>query len=186
MRRSSDSDGRPRSQSTASSWLSSKLLPLTTSPFYTLHLSEARRLFRSVTGNVRPLSARDSAQERGQEIAPSSQEVPMRAIRISEFGSPEVLALADVPPPTPGAGELLVRVTASGTNPVEAKIRASGHWSKIVLPATLGYDAAGLVEAVGSGVSEFRAGDAVYFTPEIFGNVNGTHAEFTVVPAHIV
>lgn len=110
----------------------------------------------------------------------------MRAIQISKFGTPEVLELADVKRPEPGPAELLVRVIASGTNPVEAKVRASGHWSKIVLPAVIGYDAAGLVEAVGSAVSGFLPGDAVYFTPEIFANANGTHAEYTVVPAAIV
>jgi NADPH2:quinone reductase len=80
----------------------------------------------------------------------------------------------------------LVRVVASATNPVEAKIRANGKWSGIQLPAVIGYDAAGVVEALGPGVTEFQAGDAVYYTPEIFKNPVGTHAEYNVVPASIV
>lgn len=110
----------------------------------------------------------------------------MRAVVLPSFGSPEVLEIRDVPKPTPAAGQILVRVVASGTNPVEAKIRASGTWSQIKLPAIIGYDAAGVVEAVGASVTEFAPGDAVYYTPEVFANPFGTHAEFNVVPAAIV
>ncbi len=110
----------------------------------------------------------------------------MRAVVLSKYGGPEVLEVRDVPRPEPGPGELLVRVMASSANPVEAKIRAAGSWSGIPLPAVLGYDAAGIVESKGAGVTEFSPGDPVYFTPEIFGNAHGTHAEFTVVPAAIV
>jgi NADPH2:quinone reductase len=107
----------------------------------------------------------------------------MRAVVLPRFGPPEVLEVQDVPRPEPKPGEILVRLVASATNPVEAKIRASGGWSRIPLPAVIGYDGAGVVEALGSGVSDFAVGDAVFFTPEIFGNPHGTHAEYTVVPA---
>ncbi len=110
----------------------------------------------------------------------------MRAVVLPRFGGPEVLEVRDVPKPQPAAGQILVRVMASATNPVEAKIRAAGSWSRIQLPAVIGYDAAGVVESLGPGVTDFAVGDAVYFTPEIFGNGNGTHAEYTVVPASIV
>lgn len=109
----------------------------------------------------------------------------MRAVVIDEFGGPEVLQVREVERPEPGPGELLVRIHASGTNPVDAKIRAAGHWAEIPLPAILGYDASGVVERVGAGVDEFVEGDEVFFTPEIHGNRHGTYAEYTVVEAAI-
>jgi NADPH:quinone reductase len=109
----------------------------------------------------------------------------MRAMVLPKFGGPDVLELRDVPRPTPGPGELLVRVIASGTNPVDAKIRHSGTWAQIELPAVIGYDASGVVEAVGPGVTRFREGDEVFYTPEIFGNPHGTYAEYATVPAAI-
>jgi NADPH2:quinone reductase len=112
--------------------------------------------------------------------------VGMRAIVLTAFGPPDKLQLRDVPRPAPGPGEILVRVVASGTNPVEAKIRAAGSWAKITPPAIIGYDAAGVVEELGAGVRDFAPGDEVFFTPEIFGNQSGTHAEFCPVPAAIV
>lgn len=88
--------------------------------------------------------------------------------------------------PEPGAGEVLVRVMATAVNPVDAKIRANGSWAGIRPPAVLGYDAAGVVERVGPGVLGLRAGDEVYYTPEIHGNQLGTYAEYNVVPAAII
>src|SRR5687768_8895957 len=99
----------------------------------------------------------------------------MRAVVLPRFGPPEVLEIRDVPRPAPGPGQILVRVMASATNPVEAKLRASGSWAGIPLPAVIGYDAAGVVESLGSGVSDLAVGDEVFFTPEIFGNPHGTH-----------
>lgn len=110
----------------------------------------------------------------------------MRAVVLTGFGGPQCLELREVEQPSPGDGELLVRVLASGTNPVDAKIRANGQWAKLQPPVVIGYDAAGIVEAVGMGVTEFRAGDEVYYTPEIFANPHGTYAEYNVVPAAIV
>lgn len=110
----------------------------------------------------------------------------MKAMVLTRFGGPEALELREVPRPEAGAGELLVRVVASGTNPVDAKIRAAGGWAGITPPTVIGYDASGVVEHVGVGVTGFSPGDEVFFTPEIFGNPNGTYAEFTAVPAAIV
>lgn len=110
----------------------------------------------------------------------------MRAIVLPRFGGPEVLELQDVPKPTPGPGEVLVRVIASGTNPVDAKIREAGTWAAIPLPAVIGYDASGVVEAVGPGVTDLAPGDEVFYTPQIFGNRLGTYAEYNVVAAAIV
>ena len=69
--------------------------------------------------------------------------------------------------PDPGCGEVLVHVVASAVNPVDAKLRANSAWAKLDPPVILGYDVAGVVEEVGPGVNEFRAGEEVYYTPEI-------------------
>ena len=103
-----------------------------------------------------------------------------------DFGGVEVLAAGEVPRPQVAPGQVLVRVIASGTNPVDTKIRAAGRWARITPPAVIGYDAAGVVEEVGGGVTDFQPGDEVYYTPEIFGNQLGTYAEYNVVPASIV
>lgn len=110
----------------------------------------------------------------------------MRAMVTAEFGGPDSFEQREIDRPQPKAGELLVRVAASGTNPVEAKIR-SGDIPAVEAPAVLGYDASGAVEEVGAGAeAEFAVGDEVYFTPEIFGNQLGTYAEYNTVPAAIV
>jgi NADPH2:quinone reductase len=110
----------------------------------------------------------------------------MRAMVITRFGSPEVFEEHEIATPSPRPGEVLVRVVASGTNPVDAKIRQAGSWAGIPFPAVLGYDVSGVVEAVGPGVSAFAAGDEVFYTPEIFGNPAGSYAEYNVAPASIV
>ncbi|WP_181706026.1 zinc-dependent alcohol dehydrogenase family protein [Chthonobacter rhizosphaerae] len=110
----------------------------------------------------------------------------MRAMVITRFGGPDVFERQEMDRPVPGPGEVLVRVVASGTNPVDAKIRQAGTWAQIPLPAVLGYDVSGVVEAVGPGVSGFRSGDEVFYTPEIFGNRLGSYAEYTVASAAIV
>jgi NADPH2:quinone reductase len=69
---------------------------------------------------------------------------------------------------------------------VDAKLRHDGSWAGLKPPVVLGYDASGVVEGTGPGVKEFKAGDEIYFTPEIFGNALGTYAEWNVVPAAIV
>ncbi|MXQ13778.1 zinc-dependent alcohol dehydrogenase family protein [Microvirga makkahensis] len=110
----------------------------------------------------------------------------MRAMVITRFGGPDVLELQDRARPEPGPGQVLVRVVASGTNPVDAKVRQAGSWAQIPFPAVLGYDVSGVVEALGPGVTEFNIGDEVFYTPEIFGNPHGSYAEYTVAFAGIV
>ena len=112
----------------------------------------------------------------------------MRAVLLPHFGGPELFEVEEMPPPTPEAGEVLVRVMASGTNPVDAKVRQQGSWAQLEFPAVLGYDAAGVVEEVGEGVRDLKPGDEVYFTPPIFGNSRGTYAELTIsaTPASVV
>jgi NADPH2:quinone reductase len=86
----------------------------------------------------------------------------MKAIVVREWGPPEVMKLEDVPTPAPGPGQVLVRVKAAGVNPVETYVRAGTYPRKPSLPYTPGSDAAGVVEAVGAGVTSVRPGDRIY------------------------
>jgi len=102
----------------------------------------------------------------------------MKAIRVHEFGGPEVLRLEDAPEPKPGRGEVLIEVKAAGVNPVETYIRTGTYARKPALPYTPGTDAAGLVIAVGEGVRRCKAGDRVYTA----GSSSGIYAERAVCP----
>lgn len=97
----------------------------------------------------------------------------MKAIRIYEFGTPEVMKIEDVEEPKPGHGQIVIRVYAAGVNPIDTYIRSGLYTFKPGLPYTPGMDAAGIVEAVGAGVRRFKMGDRVY----ISGTVSGSYAE---------
>ena len=97
----------------------------------------------------------------------------MKAIRIREFGGPEVMRLEDVPDLQPGAGQVVVRVKAAGVNPVDVYIRTGTYARKPALPYTPGTDAAGVVEVVGPGVTRVGVGQRVYVT----GALSGAYAE---------
>lgn len=101
----------------------------------------------------------------------------MRAIRVSETGGPEVLRLEEVPLPEPGAGQARVKLEAIGVNFIDIYER-SGQYKK-ELPFTPGSEAAGVVDAVGPGVSEVSVGDRVAYT-----NQPGAYGEFAVVQAN--
>jgi NADPH2:quinone reductase len=88
----------------------------------------------------------------------------MKAIRVHEFGGPEVMKLEDVPDLQPGPGQVVVRVHAAGVSPVDTYIRTGTYASKPTLPYTPGFDAGGVVKAVGEGVKRVKAGDRVYVT----------------------
>lgn len=109
----------------------------------------------------------------------------MKAVVIREFGGPEKLELSDMPKPVPASNEVLVRVRAASINPVDYKIRQSGTWAQLPMPAILGYDAAGVVEAVGANVTHLAAGDEVFYCARIFGR-QGTYAEYHVEDASLV
>ncbi|HJY53771.1 MAG TPA: NADPH:quinone reductase [Candidatus Udaeobacter sp.] len=100
----------------------------------------------------------------------------MQAIRVNQFGGPEVLRLEEAPTPQPGPSEVLVRVHAIGVNPVETYIRAGTYARLPELPYAPGNDGAGVVEQVGADVTEFKAGDRVYTA----GSLGGTYAEFAL------
>jgi NADPH2:quinone reductase len=109
----------------------------------------------------------------------------MKAIVVREWGGPERLELADMPKPAPAPHEALVRVRAASVNPVDFKIRRSGAWAGLPMPAILGYDAAGVVEAVGANVTHLTPGDEVFYSARIFGR-QGTYAEYHVEDASIL
>src|SRR6266542_4380147 len=94
----------------------------------------------------------------------------MKAIRVYQFGGPEVLKLEEVPDPRPTPGHVLVRVRAAGVNPAETYIRAGVYASLPVLPYTPGTDAAGTVEAVGEGVTHVEPGDRVWVFAQTSSN----------------
>jgi len=93
----------------------------------------------------------------------------MKAIRVHEFGGPEVLKLEDVATPKPSGGEVLVRIHAAGVNPYDTYMRAGTYAVKPPLPYTPGSDGAGVVEAVGEGVKKVKKGDHVYTARTLTG-----------------
>jgi len=99
----------------------------------------------------------------------------MKAIRVHQFGGPEVLKLEVVPDPEPGAGQVVVRNHAIGVNPVETYVRA-GIYGPRQFPFTPGTDAGGVIEAVGDGVKNFHPGDRVY----IHASLTGAYAELSL------
>jgi len=103
----------------------------------------------------------------------------MKAIRVREFGPPEVMRLEEVSDPHPGPGQVLVRIRAAGVNPVETYIRSGAYYRAGSLPYTPGHDAAGVVETVGEGVRGVSAGDRVYTS----ATVTGAYAELAVCDA---
>ena len=86
----------------------------------------------------------------------------MRAIVVREFGGPEVMKIEDVPPPSAGPGQILIRVRAVGVNPVDTYIRSGMYARKPSLPYVPHADIAGVVETVGDGVTKVKPGDRVY------------------------
>jgi NADPH2:quinone reductase len=109
----------------------------------------------------------------------------MRALVLESPGAP--FTLTEVPRPTAAPGHVLVRIKASGVNPLDTKIRAgqAAH-ARVELPAILGMDMAGVVEAVGPGVTTFHPGDEVYGMVGGIGGLQGTLAEFVAVDADLL
>jgi NADPH2:quinone reductase len=106
----------------------------------------------------------------------------MKAILATAPGSVEVLQLRDIPKPElPSPHHLRVKLAAAGVNPVDTKLRAKPAYYPDKLPAILGCDGAGTVEEVGSAVTRFKAGDAVFFCNGGLGDEPGNYAEYTTL-----
>lgn len=102
----------------------------------------------------------------------------MQAVRLHGYGGPEVLVLERAPRPTPGEGQVLIRVQSAGVNPADWKLR-EGYMRAmrpLTFPAIPGFEASGVVEALGPGVGGFQLGQAVY------GAAQGAYAEYALAP----
>lgn len=109
----------------------------------------------------------------------------MKAVVLESFNKP--MAVADVARPVAGPGQVLVRIAASGVNPLDTKIAAGkADHARSVLPAILGIDLAGVVEAVGPDVAGFAPGDEVYGMTGGIAGVQGSLAEYAAVDADLL
>jgi NADPH:quinone reductase len=108
--------------------------------------------------------------------SPQTRRTHMKAIRVHQFGGPELLKLEEIPTPRPAEGQVLVRVRAVGVNPYDTYMRAGTYAIKPELPYTPGSDAAGTVEAVGPGVTKVKPGDRVYTARTL----TGAYAEYAL------
>ena len=99
----------------------------------------------------------------------------MKAIRVHQFGEPDVLRFEEVPTPEPGVGQVLVRVHAIGVNPVETYLR-SGSNPNLSRPYTPGTDIAGVIESAGANTGPWKRGDRIYN----FGTLTGAYAEYAL------
>lgn len=110
----------------------------------------------------------------------------MKAIVLTKFGGTESFELQNVSVPEVDIGELRVRVVATAINPLDYQIRRGDQPEYVPLPATIGHDVSGFVEKVGLGVTNFKVGDEVFYTPKTFGPNGDSYAEYNVVPEVLV
>ncbi|MBI5341562.1 MAG: zinc-dependent alcohol dehydrogenase family protein [Mycolicibacterium rufum] len=109
----------------------------------------------------------------------------MKAVVLERFGGADAFDMRDVPVPTVEARQVRVRVHATAINPLDVQIRRGDYADNVPLPAIIGHDISGVIEDVGSHVTEFRVGDEVYYTPKIFGGA-GSYAEQHVADVELV
>jgi NADPH:quinone reductase len=100
----------------------------------------------------------------------------MKAIRVEQFGEPDVMRLVELPDPKASGEQVLVRIHAAGVNPVETYIRAGIYPRKPQLPYTPGSDGSGVVAAIGADVHTVKPGDRVF----VSGSISGTYAELAL------
>src|SRR5271169_6662386 len=151
-----------------------------TSAILTAILSKSDRAPTSRTVNARPIASDESAFERLQ----GAEELAVKAARIHSFGPPDVVVVEDVPMPSPGPNEILVRVMAAGVAPWDAIIREGKSKVSPQPPLTLGSDFSGVVGKVGPGVTVLAPAD------EVYGVTNpqfcGAQAEFAVATSGMI
>jgi NADPH2:quinone reductase len=111
----------------------------------------------------------------------------MKAVLMHQPGSPEVLQYSEVEPPQlKNKHEILVRVHAAGVNPIDTKLRSRGTYYPELMPAILGCDGAGVVEAVGDAVHHIKPGDEVFYCHGGIGGEPGSYADYKVINARFV
>ncbi len=109
-----------------------------------------------------------------------------KVIRFYETGGPEVLKVEDVPLAEPGKGEVRLKVEAIGLNRAEIMFRSGQYLEEPEFPSRLGYEAAGIIDAVGPGTTGFHQGDRVSTIPSFSIGRYGVYGESAIVPAHAV
>jgi NADPH:quinone reductase-like Zn-dependent oxidoreductase len=109
-----------------------------------------------------------------------------RAIKFARPGGPEVLEFIEVEVPAPGPNEVRIKVEATGINRADSMWRNDKYVESPVFPAGLGYDAAGIVDAVGKDVADFDVGDIVSTIPAFSLNKYSTYGEIILAPDHAV
>lgn len=106
----------------------------------------------------------------------------MKAVQVHQFGASEVLKVEEISAPTPNPGQVLIRVHAAGVSPLDTYVREQSHGAPTPsLPYIPGFEAAGVIEAVGEGVTKFKTGDRVYVNTFL-----GAYAELIVHDAESV
>jgi len=100
----------------------------------------------------------------------------VKAIVVREYGDPGVLKIEELPKPTPGPGQVLVRIVGAGVNPADTYARSGNYANKPPLPYTPGMDGAGVIDSVGPGATHIKLGDRVYLA----GSVSGTYADYAL------
>ena len=109
----------------------------------------------------------------------------MKAMVIRDFGGPEVFEQREVDKPVPKLKQVLVKVLATSVNPIDYQTRRGDYKAFVQLPAIIGSDVSGVVEAIGEAVTDFEVGDEVYYTPQTFSG-DGSYAEYHVADESIV
>ena len=109
----------------------------------------------------------------------------MRAIVAESNGGPDVLEVKDVRKPTPGIGEVLVKVEAAAVNPFDIQIRRGDYAAYVPAPFKMGVDVSGTVEAIGAGVETLAVGDDVFYSTRVLSNEGG-YAEYHVEQAQLI
>src|SRR4051812_25492144 len=97
----------------------------------------------------------------------------MKAAILNEFGPVENFEIVELPKPKPGLKEVLVRVYATSINPLDIQVRRGDYKNELTLPVITGHDVSGEIVELGEGVENFKVGDEVYYTPEIFKGPGG-------------
>jgi NADPH:quinone reductase len=106
-----------------------------------------------------------------------------KIVRFHEVGDASVLKLEELPKPKPGEGEALLKVEAIGLNRAEVMFRSGAYLDQPNFPSLIGYEASGIIESVGSGVTGLKPGDRVSSIPAFHMDKYGTYGEYTVLPA---